>query len=150
MDPMTLIMLGLIAVLIFFMFRNGRKRRAQQEEMKNNMVPGAEVMLQSGIFATIESIDEEANRVTVSSGTSTLVVHRNAVGQVITPLDEPTDEAEAVSLAPDDDPAFGERLNVADPTVDDVVANDPALDDVFGDATTETPENLKDKNSDSE
>ena len=101
-------MFGLIAVLIFFMFRNGKKRQQAVRDMQENMRPGAEVMLQSGIFGTVVSIDEEANRVTVNSGTSTIVVHRNAIGQIVTPVVEEATEADAA--APDDDPQFGERL----------------------------------------
>lgn len=108
MDPLSLVMFGLIAVLIFFMFRNGKKRQAAQREMQDNVRPGAQVMLQSGIFATIDSIDEEENRVTVRSGESTFVVHRNAIGQIVTPVDSPIETAD---LAPDDDPEFGERVS---------------------------------------
>ncbi len=108
MDPISLVMFGLIAVLIFFMFRNGKKRQQAQQEMQNNLRPGAEVMLQSGIFAVVDSVDEEENRLTVHSGTSTLVVHRNAIAQIVTPV-EAADEP--VDLAPDDDPAFGERVS---------------------------------------
>lgn len=107
-DPMTLIMFALIAVLIIFMIRNGRKRQRAAQEMQNNMRPGAEVMLQSGIFGTIEDLDEADNRVTIRSGNSTLVVHRNAIGQIVTAIDEPEPSSEEV--APDDDPAFGERI----------------------------------------
>ena len=108
LDPMSLIMFGLIAVLIFFMFRNGKKRQQAMQELQSNLRPGAEVMLQSGIFATIEDIDDEENRVTVRSGTSTLVVHRNAIGQVVTPVDVPAEETD--ELAPDDDPSFSEHV----------------------------------------
>ena len=111
MDPITLMMFALIAVLIFFMFRNNKKRRAAQEEMQNNLRPGAEVMLQSGIFATIESVDDEQNRATVRSGTSTLVVHRNAIAQVVAPAEAPEESVvESDGIAPDDDPEFGERI----------------------------------------
>lgn len=108
-DPFMIVMLALVAVLIFFMFRNGKKRQQAMAELQNNMRPGAEVMLQSGIFATIEDVNEEENRITVRSGTSTLVVHRNAVAQVVTPSDAPEEEPRA-DLAPDDDPNFGERI----------------------------------------
>lgn len=111
MDPLSLVMFGLIAVLIFFMFRNGKKRQQAQREMQDNVRPGAEVMLQSGIFATIEEIDEEENRITVRSGDSSFVVHRNAIGQVVTPVDAPAETSS--DLAPDDDPAFGERFGDA-------------------------------------
>ncbi len=110
LDPMSLIMFGLIAVLIIFMIRNGKKRQNAAREMQDNLRPGAEVMLQSGIFAVVDELDEETNRITVSSGNSTLVVHRNAIGQIITPV-ESSDEAEEKSLAPDDDPEFGERVS---------------------------------------
>lgn len=111
LDPISILMFGLIAVLIFFMFRNGKKRQQAMQELQNGLRPGAEVMLQSGIFGTIESIDEEENRAVVRSGTSTLVVHRNAISQVVTPVESTdADEPIAGSFAPDDDPEFGERL----------------------------------------
>ncbi|QZY52220.1 preprotein translocase subunit YajC [Leucobacter tenebrionis] len=111
LDPISILMFGLIAVLIFFMFRNGKKRQRAMQELQNGLRPGAEVMLQSGIYGTIESIDEEDNRATLRSGTTTIVVHRNAISQIVTPV-EGADEAEPTSpaFAPDDDPEFGERL----------------------------------------
>jgi len=110
MDPTLIIMLVLIVVMIFFMFRNGKKRQQAAQQMQDRLRPGAEVMLQSGIYGTVESVDSEENRVTVRSGTSTLVVHRNAIGQVVTPVDAPATTDVAAELAPDDDPAFGERI----------------------------------------
>ena len=121
-DPITLVMFGLIAVLIFFMFRNGKKRQQAQQELQNSLRPGAEVMLQSGIFGTIESIDEESNRATVMSGTSTIVVHRSAISQVIAGAEAPAESAEP-QLAPDDDPEFGERLNAESEKVEDAASD---------------------------
>lgn len=123
LDPMTLIMFALIAVLIIFMIRNGKKRQQAALEMQNNLRPGAEVMLQSGIYGTIEEVDEADNRVTVRSGSSTLVVHRNAVGQIVTPA-EPTEEA-ATEVAPDDDPEFGERVGEANGAGKSATADQP-------------------------
>lgn len=116
MDPITLMMFALIAVMIFFMFRNGKKRKAAQEQMQNSMVPGVEVMLQSGIYGTLEDIDEETNRATIRSGSTTLIVHRNAISQVVTPVEGAADEAETGAIAPDDDPSFGEHLANGDST----------------------------------
>lgn len=83
-DPFSLIMLAMLGLLIIFMFRSNRKRQAAQRELQEGMRPGVEVMLQSGVFGTIKSIDEEANRVTVESGPGTvLIVHRNAVANVV-------------------------------------------------------------------
>ena len=48
---------------------------------------------------------------TVRSGDSSIVVHRNAIGQIVTPADAPAESAETGELAPDDDPEFGERVS---------------------------------------
>ncbi|MFV0433557.1 MAG: preprotein translocase subunit YajC [Leucobacter sp.] len=127
MDPITLVMFALIAVLIFFMFRNGKKRREAMEQMQNGLRPGAEVMLQSGIFGTVESVEAEENRVTILSGTSTLVVHRNAISQIVTPAETVVEE-EIIELAPDDDPEFGERV-AKSPASDTDQAEQQATDD---------------------
>lgn len=138
-DPITLLMFALIALLIFFMFRNGKKRQAAQQELQSGLRPGAEVMLQSGIFGTIDSVDEEENKVTVRSGNSTLVVHRNAISQIVAPVDAPADDA-ASDLAPDDDPAFGERLanGNADAAIDAPEAAKDAADETIERAAEET------------
>lgn len=112
MDGMTLIMLAMIGVLIIFMVRNGKKRREQMAQMQSGIQPGAEVMTQSGIFGTVESIDDEdENKVTLLSGTTLLVVHRNAIGNILTRVET---EDTTTELAPDDDPAFGEQLADSD------------------------------------
>lgn len=121
MDPMSLIMLALIGLLIIFMVRNGRKRKEQIAQMQQGMVPGAEVMLQSGIFGVyVDSVEGDDNKVILQSGDSQLVVHRQAIANIVTPVEDVTMNEE--SLAPDDDPTFGERLentlDDADPTKD--------------------------------
>ena len=45
---------ALLAIVIIFMFRNSRKRRADAEELQTKMVPGAEIMTQTGIFGTLD------------------------------------------------------------------------------------------------
>ena len=116
-------MLGLIALLIFFMFRNGKKRQKAMQELQAGLVPGAEVILQPGIFATVEELDEDDQRLTVRSGTSTLVVHRNMVAQIVP---EHIETEEPSALAPDDDPAFGERFSER---TDDTAETDDASPD---------------------
>lgn len=121
------VMLGLIALLIFFMFRNGKKRQKAMQELQAGLVPGAEVILQPGIFATVEEIDEEDQRLTVRSGTSTLIVHRNMVAQIVP---EHIEADEPSALAPDDDPAFSERFS-EQARVDEV----PEADETAADST---------------
>lgn len=106
-DPFTLLMLAALGLLIIFMFRSSRKRQAAARQLQEKMQPGVEVMLQSGIFATVTSIDDETNRVTVQSGPgTTLIVHRNAVASIV-----PEPVAEIETVVADDDPRFGESDN---------------------------------------
>lgn len=103
----------MIGLLIIFMVRNGKKRRDQTALMQSGIQPGAEVMTQSGIFGTVEDIDDlDENKITLRTGTSVLIVHRNAIGNILTRVDE--EEEVADELAPDDDPAFGEQFSESD------------------------------------
>lgn len=100
------------------MVRNGKKRREMMATLQDNIQPGAEVMLQSGIFGTIESVDEEdLTKVVIRSGSTSFVVHRSAIGNVITPVETEETEPEK-QIAPDDDPNFsgneGEEPNSQD------------------------------------
>lgn len=86
MDIMTLGMLALLAVLIFFMFRNNRKRQRDQREMLAKIQPGVRVMTNFGLYGTIVSIDEVDNIAVleVHSG-ATVELHRQTIGRVIEP-----------------------------------------------------------------
>ncbi|PRI12232.1 preprotein translocase subunit YajC [Leucobacter massiliensis] len=119
LDPIILVMFALMALLIFFMFRNGKKRQQAMQELQSGLRPGAEVMLQSGIYGTVESVDEAENRVVLRSGTTTLVAHRNAVAQIVSPSEAPEEPTADSALAPDDDPAFGERFPSSEGTAAD-------------------------------
>ncbi len=84
MDPLTIVMLGVLALLIFFMFRNSRKRKQDLENLQDKMVPGAEVMTNFGLFGTLVSIDDEANVAVIeTSPGSTVRVHRQTLARVI-------------------------------------------------------------------
>lgn len=103
-------MLALIGLLIIFMVRNGRKRKEQIAQMQQGMVPGAEVMLQSGIFGVyVDSVEGDDNKVILQSGDSQFIVHRQAISNIVTPIDDVVTDEE--TIAPDDDPNFGDRLD---------------------------------------
>jgi preprotein translocase subunit YajC len=96
-DPLTIVMLGVLTLLVFFMFRNSRKRKQDLENLQLKMVPGAEVMTNFGLFGTLVSIDDDANVAVIeTSPGSTVRVHRQTLARVIE--DEPT-EVEATSDA---------------------------------------------------
>ncbi|WP_445967127.1 preprotein translocase subunit YajC [Agromyces sp. ZXT2-3] len=108
LDPLTLIMLAVLAVLIFFMFRNSRKRQAEQRELQTKVQPGATVMTNFGVFGTILSIDEEENRVELESSPGTvLTVHRQTIARVVEPVEAPAEAAAAI----DGEPEFGQRVD---------------------------------------
>ena len=78
-NPSLILMVALFAVLIFMMFRGRKKQAAQQEKLKNNTVPGAKVMTNSGIFGTVVGVDaEDRVQVEVANGVI-LTLHRQAI-----------------------------------------------------------------------
>lgn len=88
MDPLTLVMLAVLAVLIFFMFRNSRKRQKDLLALQERMVPGAEVMTNFGLFGTLLSIDDEENQVLLETTPGTVLkVHRQTIAKVVTPTE---------------------------------------------------------------
>ena len=114
-------MVVVLAALIFFMFRSSRKRQKQQSELQKQVVPGATVMTNFGVFGTIVSIDEETNKVELETSPGhILTVHRQTIGRVETTPDtveeSSTDAASSEPELPsaDEKPQFGERIDDAD------------------------------------
>ena len=124
MDPLTLVMLAVLAVLVFFMFRNGRKRQKDQAALQSQMVAGAEVMTNFGMYGTILSIDEEANKVALEIAPGTVVhLHRQTIARVVEPTVAETESevepAPTARLNQDDaivmgEPEFGQRVTDAE------------------------------------
>ncbi len=113
-DPLTLIMLAVLAVLVFFMFRNGRKRKKDQEALQATMVPGADVMTSFGLYGTIVSIDEEENKVALEVAPGTVVeLHRQTIARVVEPVavTAPVGDSPAVAESGETfgEPDFGQR-----------------------------------------
>jgi preprotein translocase subunit YajC len=105
-DPFTIIMLAVLAVLIFFMFRNSRKRQADARDLQSKVQPGAKVMTNFGVFGTILSIDEDENQVLLETSPGTvLTVHRQTVARVVEPS-----AADGTTEALGGEPEFGERV----------------------------------------
>lgn len=124
MPDITLLLLGgLLVVMIFFTWRNSKKRKAEAEDMQAKLLPGAEVMTQHGIFGTLISIDDDTNEAIVETTPGTrLRLHRQTIARVVEPElasdDDELEEADAdaeVALEETDaaadtaEPEFGER-----------------------------------------
>lgn len=128
MDPLTLVMLAVLALLVFFMFRNGRKRQKDTAALQSQMVAGADVMTNFGLYGTIVSIDEEENKVALEIAPGTIVqIHRQTIARVVEPTvvsDDELDETTVVEHTVVDhatpsltkEPEYGQRT--ADDTTD--------------------------------
>jgi preprotein translocase subunit YajC len=112
-DPYTLVLLALLAVMIFFMFRNSKKRKAELEATREKMVPGVEVMTNFGLFGTLVSVDDDTNVAQVETTPGTIVrVHRQTLSRVV---EDQTAAADADADALPVEPAIDETPAV-DPT----------------------------------
>jgi preprotein translocase subunit YajC len=127
MDMTTVFMLAVLAVLVLFMMRNGRKRKRDAEDLQSKVVAGAHVMTNFGVYGDIVSIDEAENKIVLqTSPGNTLTIHRQAVARVVDNDAAPAPSAgEAIgadlanlAINPDAesgsleiDPKFGERKN---------------------------------------
>jgi len=128
-DGLTIAMLAVLAVLVFFMFRNSRKRKAQQEELRKQIVPGADVMTNFGLFGKLVSVDEVSkvaelevspgNIVRVHSQTIAKVVDEAAgtvdgaprsVEEAMAIANREAEEREAAAAKDAADPQYGERV----------------------------------------
>ncbi|WP_044438415.1 preprotein translocase subunit YajC [Agreia bicolorata] len=127
LDPLTIGMLAVLAILVFFMFRNSRKRQREAAELQQKVQVGADVMTNFGVFGTILDIDEENNKVQLETSPGTvLTVHRQVVTRVIddhdadVSNDEGDTDTEASAAEPafgasTTEPAFGERIEETAP-----------------------------------
>ncbi|MEN2737488.1 preprotein translocase subunit YajC [Microbacterium sp. X-17] len=123
MDPLTIVMVVILAALVFFMFRNSRKRQKEQAETRSKMVPGAEVMTNFGLYGTLLSVDEDDNTAIIETSPGHVVkVHRQVLSRVVEPKTAETDDTEVAGPELNEDhaipadssaPEFGERLDDA-------------------------------------
>ncbi|MFC0678041.1 preprotein translocase subunit YajC [Lysobacter korlensis] len=114
MDVYTIVLLALLAVMIFFMFRNSKKRKAEMEAVREKMVPGVEVMTNFGLFGTLIAVDDETNIAEVETSPGTIVrVHRQTLSRVVedTPAETVVDADELPA-----EPVLGDETPTADPT----------------------------------
>ena len=80
MDPQTLFLIVMVGFMGLLLWNSSRSRKRQAALLAAKLEIGAEVMLGSGIYGTIEAITDD--RVVLRSGTSTLEVARAAISRV--------------------------------------------------------------------
>ena len=85
----------LLVILLLFMFWSSRRRmakqKAEQEAKSRQTVPGAEVLLQGGLYGTIISYDpdnlDQPAVVEIAPGVD-IKVHSQAILRVVTPTED--------------------------------------------------------------
>lgn len=106
MEFMQYAMLAILAVLIFFMFRNGQKRKRDMAELRSSIVPGATVMTNFGLFGSVVSIDDAENKTQLEIAPGVIVgVHSQAVARVVeeqTPGDDVIADTPASDITDND------------------------------------------------
>jgi len=78
----SLFLFAALAVLIVFMFRSNQKRKKQAEELQSSIAVGANVMLTSGIYGEIKSIDGDRLVIETTPGTKLNVI-KLAVREIV-------------------------------------------------------------------
>ena len=98
----------LVVVGYLLLIRPARRRARAAAELQSAISPGDEVMLSSGLFATVVDVMGEVATVELAPGT-VVRVHRGAVTQIIkdrpSPFAADGDESEPPDDTPGDDDA---------------------------------------------
>ncbi|MFV2197298.1 preprotein translocase subunit YajC [Nocardiopsis sp. LOL_012] len=94
-----------LILLVFWLlfWRPNQKRRQQEQQMVNALVPGVEVMTKAGIYATVVEIHEQDVVLEISPGTRIRML-KAGVGEVITPAEDDTPVEDRPDFGDDDKP----------------------------------------------
>ncbi|MHA7156048.1 preprotein translocase subunit YajC [Arthrobacter sp. TMN-50] len=130
-DIFNLLLPVALGVLIFMMFRKQRKTQKTIKEQRTQMVPGTEVMTNFGLFGTVISLDEEANKALLQLGPgATATVHMQTLTKVVQP--EPLEDDDEAPAVPDDASSLTSPVvdtSVTETSVADTSATDPSVAD---------------------
>lgn len=114
----SIFLIVIIVAFAAFMFYSSRKRKKQQAEIADKMVPGARVMLSFGLYGTLLSVNDEKVTADVEIAPGTVVtVHRQTLSRVVDDNESDvetttTTEAEATPVAElNGEPVYGERVD---------------------------------------
>jgi len=141
-----------LALFVIYAFRNSRKNKAKQAELKAQIVPGVEVMTNFGLFGTLISVDEVSNVAEIETSPGNVVrVHRQTLAKVVSESDstvsgvstgEPRSVEEAMEIANREaearekaaNPEFGELAQPdADKPADEVIVVEPVVEEPAAD-----------------
>lgn len=112
MDPMSILLFVMFALLIFMMLRKQKKAKAAAAEKRSKLAPGVEIMTNFGLFGKVLSIDSEDNKILMEiSPGNTATVHSQTVAKIIEPQEPEAivpDDASSLTLGLEKRDAAGE------------------------------------------
>jgi len=99
-DLLPLLILAIPVLLLWNLASRSRKQQREARAVQELLIPGAEVMTGSGMFATIVNVDDE--RVVLSTGPGQVSTwDRRAIVKVVTqPADALTSDDDSSAEAP--------------------------------------------------
>ncbi|MQA93299.1 MAG: preprotein translocase subunit YajC [Streptosporangiales bacterium] len=75
-------LIAIVALFYFMMIRPQRRRQQKMAEMQRNLMPGNEVMTNTGMFATVIDIDDDGVTLEISPGVNVRML-KQSIGQVV-------------------------------------------------------------------
>jgi len=124
MDLFFPLMLALLAIFMFFSFRNQKKRAAAMAEMQSEAVDGARVQLHAGIFGTVVG-DPEGETVDVEIAPGVVTTwNKLAIREVV--KDTAVEDDETTDLDDDHDEDFPDEHSFGKGTNGTDTPGDPA------------------------
>ena len=85
----VLFLVGIALLFWLVLIRPQVRRQRELAHLQSTLEVGDEVILTSGVYGTIRSLDEAVTQVEIADGV-TIKVARGAVGQVVGEVDTPT------------------------------------------------------------
>ena len=85
-------MIMIFVVMIFFMSRSQKKQMAKRQEMMDKIAKGTKVLLTSGIYGTVDAVNENSMIVEIASGVKIKVAKAAIAG-----IDSPVENAKPES-----------------------------------------------------
>lgn len=84
-------LIGIALLFWLFIIRPQQRRQKELRTMQSALGTGDEIMLTSGVFATVQSVEDDHVRVEIAPGV-TIKVARGAVGTIVTKTEQPDED----------------------------------------------------------
>jgi preprotein translocase subunit YajC len=81
---MLFLIVGIFAIMYFFMIRPQKKQQQKKQEMINTLKPGDKIMTTGGIYGEVKQIKEGTIRVQIDDH-ARIEIAKSAVATVVTP-----------------------------------------------------------------